>query len=776
MLSSSRFGGKKGSPTAAVSPGGQAFDFNDVPPIREPSQDGHGEEDERDSDRITYATYMWDSQDDSVRRRDRQIEENIRMLSGQQWSVFNPRLGRFIDVTNWMTSDEKKWRQRPVFNRLLPWFIITHARMTENPPIVTFIPGPDRDDAMLASTLDVIFKKKWREINMASVWDRASAWLIPSGTVYLQSTINLRRGEFIQFAGQPQEEDMEGLTPEQQELLSGLDEEQEVGYDEQGAPMFGEDGQPMGGEEGHFERKGDLDVAVHNAVQVRGEWTEAPWHEKSWHLTRTFHSTNEIMELYGVNVEGYQVPNQGGSDTGIAERFNYGSGYFGAADPNTIGSDFSTNVVIPQPTVEVFTLWHRPAKYAGMEEGPDEPGGRLLVVTRTQVLHDSTRPVAYRYTSPIRQFTFVNLPGRPAGGTTPQESMNQPQRMYNRTAAGLLEHTNLSVNPIKIIDSQSGLEERQVTNRPGLGLSVNRRANIPPFEWVAPPPLSPDVYRTLEFLRQEIDELGNLEGTEGGSPTEDASGELVKELRFNSDRFLGPTMRRSAEEFGRMVEDWIAIFPALYDDEEILSYAGADNVARTIMVRPDLFESASVNVQADVESMLPEGRGERQKNITALYSNGLFGMPGTPAAVSQFFELSRFPHLGRAGKFGGIHRITADQENGKLLQGMPAQELPVFEWYNDQVHLMSHEEFMASPEFLELDPQQQQQFVMHRQMHIMNIMMKASQMAEASPEGSAGPSAGGEGGSPPSESQPSEPGAAALPEGESESPTGPTLE
>jgi len=763
----------KGSPTVALSPGGQAFDFDDIPDIRQPSEDGHGESDDDDRKRITWATYMWDSQDDSVRRRDRQIEENIRMLSGQQWSVFNPRLGRFIDVTRWMTTDEKKWRQRPVFNRLLPWFIITHARMTENPPIVTFVPGPDRDDAMLAATLDVIFKKKWREINMAEVWDRASAWLIPAGTTYLQSTINLRKGDFVTFEGQAGEEDMEGLTEEQVQALDGLDGN--IGFSAEGKPQFDDSGEPVGPEGAHVERRGDLDVQVLNAVQVRGEWGPDPWHEKSWHMTRTFHTTNEIFELYGIKVEGYQVPNQGGSDTGILERFIYGSGYFGAADPNTIGSDFSTNVVIPEPTVEVFTLWHRPAPFAGMEEGPKQPGGRLLVVTREKCLHDSPRPLAYPYTSPIRRFEFVRLPGRPAGGTTPQEAMNQPQRMYNKTAAGLLEHTNLSTNPIKIIDAQSGLNERQVTNRPGLGLKVTRRANIPPFEWVAPPPLSPDVYRTLEFLRQEIDELGNLVGTEGAAPTEDASGELVKELRFNSDRFLGPTMRRAAEEFGRMVEDWIVIFPALYDEEDILAYAGEDNVARTIMVYPDLFESASVNVQADVESMLPEGRGERQKNITALYANGLFGPPGTPAATNAFFELSRFPHLGRAGKFGGIHRITADQENGKMLQGVPAMEIPVFEWYDDLVHLMSHEEFMSSPEFLELDPVVQQQFVMHRQMHIMNIQMKAAEMAP--PPGGVplegGTGGGGGGGGPDATSSEVAPGPGALPGSQGESPLGP---
>ena len=228
-LEASRFGGKRGAPNTAVAPGGQSFDFKEIPHVRAESQDGHGEPDEDDNNRIAYATYLWDSQDDSVRRRDRQIEENIRMLAGQQWSVFNQRLGRFVDVTSWMTNDEKKWRQRPVFNRLLPWFIITHARMTENPPIVTFQPGPDRADSMLAETNDIIFKSKWRDVKMSEVWDRASAWLIPSGTVYLESGINTKKGKFVQFEGRPDDEELGGLEPDQRAAVEGFDGN--VGFD-----------------------------------------------------------------------------------------------------------------------------------------------------------------------------------------------------------------------------------------------------------------------------------------------------------------------------------------------------------------------------------------------------------------------------------------------------------------------------------------------------------------------------------------------------------------
>jgi len=706
----------------------QAFSFKNIPDIRpEPTAD-----DAKDSERIAWSSFLWDSQDEALRIRDRMIEENVRMLAGQHWTVFNNRIGRFVDVTQWMTDEERRWRQRPVFNRLLIWFILTHARMTENPPILTFTPGPDRIDAELAATEDILWKTKWREVGMSEVWDRASAWLIPSGTVYTRSRLDLEKGELRDRVARTQ---LPMMGPEGEPMMDEYgsaqmsDEMNNVPLDEDFNPLMQmtPDG-PMTTGEAHQDRTGDLTVDVFSALQVRGEWSPKPWHEKRWHMVRTFLSPAEIWEHWGVDASGEATTTPDG--TGRLERLLFGKGFFGAADA-FFGSDFA-QAQMPEQLVEVFELWHRPANYPkaqGMRETKQSPGGRLLINTRTKVLFDDARPVRFKYTSPIRKYTFVNLPGRPGGGSTPQEAMNGAQRSYNRGWAQILEYRNLCTNPKGVLDSQSGLEESEITNEPGVWHVATRRQGVPAMEFIAPPPLGQDVYQTQALLLNEITDIGALAGTEGDAPTEDASGELVKELRFNSDRFLGPTMRRTVEEMSRMGEDWMAMMPLIFDQEELLSYAGDDNVARTITVMPEMFEEGKVNVIPDIESMLPEGRGERQKNIATLYVQGLFGMPGTPDAIKRFFELSSFPHIDRAKKFGGIDRITADQENGQLLQGADPREVAVLEWYDDGIHLMQHEEFMKSPEFLKQPLQIQKAFEFHRQMHIINIQLKVAEIA-----------------------------------------------
>jgi len=749
------------------------FTWKDIPPLRSaPDQP-----DDQDSNRIAWVTYLWDAQDELLRIRDRMIEENLRMLAGQQWTVYNNRIGRFVDVTRWMTDEEKRWRQRPVFNRLLLWFMITHARMNENPPIITFLPGPDRLDAETAVTEDIIWKAKWREVGMADVWDRASAWLIPSGTMYLRSRIDDEKGKLVPRMARSE---VPIIGPDGQPLMTENGEPQmtpeefdDVPLDEQFNPLkqMTPDGLMQTGE-AYAERKGDLAVDVFNALQVRGEWSPRPWHEKRWHMIRTFLTPQEIMERWGVDTIGEAETTPDG--TGALERLLFGKGFFGSADA-FFGADFA-NASMPEQLVEVFEFTHRPVKRLPtapeMQETQDSPGGRMILCTRKKCLVDDVRPIRFKYTSGIRRFEFIRVPGRPGGGTTPQEAMNGAQRAYNRGWSQVLEHRNLVTNPKGVIDAMSGVEETDIDNEPGTFHVVNRRPGVPAIEWVAPPPLGQDVYQTQALLLNEINDLGALAGTEGDAPTEDASGELVKELRFNADRFIGPTMKRSVEEFARMAEDWMAMMPLVFDQEELFSYAGEDNMARTILVVPNMFAEGKVNVVPDIESMLPEGRGERQQRITALYANGLFGQPGSPEAIKRFFDLSSFPHLDRARKFGGVHRVTAEQENGQLLQGMNPQQIPVFEWYDDAVHLMVHEDFMASPEFLKQNDQIRKAFEFHRGMHIINIQLKVAQM---SPPGAPGPApSGSQEGQPEPTSEPGGPPGSieSAPRGQTEVPTG----
>lgn len=684
-------------------------------PIREAPDQG----DAYDGKRVERFNREWTALDDLYRHYNRQVEENVRMLSGQQYSIYHPVLGLWIDPTDFMTDEERRWRQRPVFNRILPWYIVTHARMTENSPILTFNAGPDRIDAELAEVMDIAQKTLWREVGMVDQLDRLASWMIVGGRAHLFSRIDTNKGPLREWRGVADLPIVDAYgdpipDPNHPTGFAHEPDVENVPFDAQGNPLarVTPDGPQQTGEP-HMEPEGVLKVDVLSPLQVRGSWGPTPWHEKRCHYIMQYLTVEEVYALTGREVA--PEIKGGAGDIGELERVLFGTGFYGAADskltPN-LSSAAST-----EGYVQVLSRWEAPCQYGGMEQTDDSPGGRVTIVTRKECLIDSVRPANYPYTSPLRTFEFVRIPGRM--GSTPQEALNPVQRAYNEGYARIQEHVNLLSNPKTIIDSQTKINARNWTNEPGQAVKVARRPNVPAVEYLTAPPLGEDVYKLQQMLLQELTDLGNLHGTQGDPPAPDASGELVKELRFNSDRFLGPTLRREVEELARMVEDWQQILPLMWDAEKILSYAGDDNVARTIVVMPYMFQKGKVNIQPDIESMLPEGRGERQAKVYKMYLDGLLGVPGSPQALKRFYELAHFPHLSRVAKPGGVDRTTAEQENGQLVQGADPRTIPVYEWYDHDVHLMILEEFMKSPEFKKQTPQIQNGFVFHRQAHTM---------------------------------------------------------
>jgi hypothetical protein len=691
------------------------------------------------ADRMKLVNSGWSMFDDLVRQQNRTIEENVRMLAGQHHSIFHPVFGRFLDVTEWMPRDELKWRTRPTINRLLPWYMITHARMTENTPIVTFVPGPDEHDAALAELLDIAVKTAWWEANMEDVHDRLMAQLIVAGRGHLASRINPNKGPLRKWMGEglvpivdPYGQPLLGGDGGQEPLFKQMNEG--VPFDKSGNPVAQYRQYPDGGGElvptgeAHQTRVGQIEVDVLSAIQVRGSWGPQPWHQKRVHFVKSYHTPEEVYEMFGVEIEPNIRAGQV-SDIGELERILYGTGFYGSNNGEFANQTTATNT---EGYVEITQRWEQPCSYEGMEQTDESAGGRWTVTTPNRLIRDGVRPCAFPYTSNINTFEFVRVPGRP-GGTTPQEALNPVMRQYNEGYGRIGDHVKLSTNPKHVIDSGSGMKSGQFTNRPGEGYILTRRPNVPAIEYIAPPSLGKDVYQLQEMLRGELDDLGFMIGAQDpGNAGE--SGEKLKEARFNTDRYMGPTMRRAAGEYGRVFETWMPLFAMIWDMPTAISYAGDDNIARTISVFPEMFREGKVNVRPDVESMLPEGRGEKQDKVYKFYMDGLFGEPGSPEALRKFWESIQMPHLGRVGKPGGIDRTTAEQENGKILLGAQAQDIPVYEWYDDAVHLAVHEQYMKSPEFLKIDPAIQDQFAMHRQAHLFNqsnkVMQAATQQAQ----------------------------------------------
>jgi hypothetical protein len=719
------------------------------PPVRQ-WNGTHGAEDGFDADRVKLVRDRWSGQNAALLRRDRTIEENIRMLAGRQWDVWSPVYGSFVDPTRYMSDSERRWRQRPVVNLLQYWFLMTHARVTETPPIITFQPASaDRKDAQLAEVMDTVFKTLWLgDLNMDDVTTRAAAWLIAAGETYLETCAEYGSDQFMlkgpatlsmqaqdgstieRDTGEPVPYGRDGVA------LASLVEQDggEYGYD---VPDF--DAEGYEGESPAYVHEGTPKVNVYSPLEIRAEWgANIPWIDKRWIVIRRYLPVEVVKARWGIEVVADSTGAAGdiSGGAGALQSMLFGAGHFQAVGNNTMGSGDDQSAAESYVTVD--TMWEKPTEQTPEDQDEEFPaGGRLLIVTPTHVLHDSMRPFKTKAAGPIQRAQFVQMPGRAGLGSTPLEQMVPIQKTYNRGWAQILEHRNRCTNPILVCDENSGVSD-QVTNLPGQKITADFGVSQQPAYYLSPPALPGDVWRTQEMLFDLLMRLGSISGSDGQAPTDDASGELVAQLRFNSDRPVSIAVRSMAYALAGVADDLVAVLPTCWPADKIITTAGEDNVLRTVSVLPEMWDG-HVNVRPDITSAIPESQPARQAKLERWWMQGAFGDPMTQGRQT-FLEMVNFPNIARALRAeGGVDKVTCERFLTMLSQGAPAQSIPLIPQYNYQVFIGVTRDHMAAPEFLQYEEPVKKEFLMFFEILLMAAATAAQMAASAqAPVASAG--------------------------------------
>lgn len=666
------------------------------------------EPDANDPLRLAVVRDRWTAQDEAYLNIARTAEEHIRCLAGRQWDVWSDLLGKFVDPLRYMSDEERRWRQRPVLDFLGFWYMVTLSKVTENQPVVGFLPAnADEHSAMLAEVMDPIWKHLFDTCEMPDRIVHAMAWGLATGESYFITRPDFTIGEERELRG-PAVLSLESENGPIERVI------EDAPYGPDGTPLAElvptEDGDAdvLYGGDPFTQRKGGLAVEVATVLEVRSEWGNTiPWNRKRWFIHRWFLSPEEVESRYGVKVDPdtYHGGDESGTP-GYLERLLFGSGYFGAArgaqGPDFGVQDAGNTTKAKDGLVCGYTMWERPcAEY---------PEGRLLVIGGDTVLHDGPRPFRTECAGPIRRVQMMPLPGRPVG-STPLEKMVPLQKRLNRIEAQIAEHTNLCTNPILLVNEGSGIDTEEFTARPG-AIIPHRDTQGDAAKWLSPPSLSQDVWRHKADIREHLFTIGSITGNEGKAPTASPSGELIQQLRYNADRPLSPFTRSLELATTGVAEDMLAILPTIWTEEEVIHYAGEDNIVRTVTVTPELFDG-SVRARPVMESAAPETREKRQERVAAMFQMGLFGDPMGEEAKQRFLELSRFPELTRAAKPGGVHRVMATRNLGALLRGAQAEMIPILPVYNLDVHLGVVSEYVAGPDYLALGPQVQEQVTLY---------------------------------------------------------------
>ena len=622
----------------------------------------------------------------------RQVEENVRNLAGRQFDAYVPELDQFVDLSSVYLPGDERWRRAPVLNWLSShWFVLHLAKLTENLPILGAMPATgDTRDAMTAALFDPFFKYQWNQMRMPELQFRLFGWVLAAG----ETTCYLR---WDPTKGPPSDYYGADTLP-----LGQQNAQADSPYLQQGT---------------YREKLGDFTCDVLCPTSIL--WPYGPWpHWAAPFVMREYLlHVDEARARFGapdLEPDGDLVGND------LLARMEYTSFYGNSGSPGSAswsswGSQWNTAL---RDMVRCREYWGR--------ETPVQPYGRLTVATRSRLLFDDINPYVIpgereKVILPFFRFQKPGLPFRQEG-LSDVENLSPIQRAYNRGWAGALDYSDYNEQPPMFYNANIVPDDQiESLSRVGARVGVTGDPNAA-AAYLHVPPIPASITQNLQGLREMMETLGNAgRGGQGNAVTNDASGELQREVRFDADRPDGATLRLASYEWARFGETLVDMAAVCMEDERILAIAGEDQALNFVTVRPDLF-MGRVNVYPLPESSVIETRQDKQMRLKDAMMTAAELMAVNPQMATLFLKQMGYPNIHGALVQGSEAERLAERQIVEMVQS--GQLAPVLPEQDHGAHVATVTKYMQGLAYRNLPDPIKQVLRMYRLLHEMAGMQE----------------------------------------------------
>ncbi len=642
----------------------------------------------------------------------KEVEESVRMLSGRHWDQYLDTLGDFLDLSTLIPDD--RWRQYPTFNWLAHYYKMHLSKLTENLPSIGFVPGSaDWDDARLAALMEPVWKHEWRQMGMAELMFGLYGWVIVAGRGLTKLRWDPDRGPVEEYRGSAVLELLGADNTITQRQLSnapfvqGHDPgswEPALVRDDQGQIVLDDDGQPQFGR-GFSTRLGDLACDVLIPISVVVPAGPEPFDQKPWYTQEYLLDVDEVERRTGVRVEPDALDTGDDLFLSLAYGANYG-----------MPSNFLRASGMSLPDRQALKGLKRIREH-WRRDIPGDPllhRGRLTLVTKEGVVYDDVNPFWVegeheQTVLPFDAFDAVRYPWRQEG-TSDLEVIKPLNRALNRRYAGMQDAIEFNEQPTTVwnraIITEQDLEK---VNLPGAQILGDLNPALGP---IADRLDSVDLPRGSAELADRLMNFMQLFGSqplasEGQPATEDASGELQREVRYDTDRVWGATLRAHSYVWPRIAIKMQHILAVCMEDYRLVTLGGEDNAVTFLELGREMFHGA-VDAVPQPESQVLESRQDKQNRVLLLLKAGIIETPQQAAAVLNY------PDLTRALRPGGQAYALQERETLELILG---QDPPVLAEHDHAAHLACLGTFFQTPFARELDEVTLERIRMHKWMH-----------------------------------------------------------
>ena len=351
---------------------------------------------------------------------------------------------------------------------------------------------------------------------------------------------------------------------------------------------------------------------------------------------------------------------------------------------------------------------------------PSEPQGKYCVVAGGQLMKEAkTMPLGMGNLEnpyPVVEFFDQNVPGQ-FWPPTLAEQLVDLQREYNLLRSKLAENLRLMAFPKLLVAKQHQVARAAWTSEPGEIVEYVGAPNLPPPTPWYPPAVNSDIWRALELIQKEFDDLTQIYPVAEGSAGQTKSGFQVNLLQEAADMVHGPDIRAHELSVEESCVKIRRIIKQFYDAPRLVSALG-----KTYLPEVFEFSASQIDEMADivieVGSALPTLKAARQEAVMMLYRERLLGDPMSPQVQRTALSLLEMGGIEEAYDLSKDDESQARMENRLCSQGMVAKVQRPHIWEDHQVHWDMHCAFLKSEEFRQLDPMIQQQYKAHCVLHL----------------------------------------------------------
>lgn len=595
---------------------------------------------------------------------------NMAYYLGDQWLYWNRgRLER---------PKLDPWRFLSIDNRIQPVVRTEIAKMTKQQPAFQVTPQTGDDvDIASAKLAEQILEYLWDEVELRSRLIDALTWSRVVGSGFWKIFWDKSVGEGSQVLVAPDgkpalDENGRPLKPESipPEMLAELQN--------QGVQVV-----PI--------NQGDVAVEVRSPFEIFPDPLAKNLHECEWLFEETVKSPDYVFKKYGVNAEADSGPSLGVVESRIWSQF----------DQQKTG-------------VRVREFWCRPNR-----EYPN--GCRSVIIGDKIVAHEDNPFDAMPYV----MFRNIEIPGRFWPDSVVKQ-LRGPQTELNKIKSQILENAARIGNPAIMTSRQAGVE---YSGQPGERIFYDSTVQDAMPRYLQPAEVPAYVREQITRVEESIREIsGQHEITSGNVPAGVTAASAINLLLEQDDTRLGPAiydMEGAIARAGRKITKLVAQF---YSTERTIAIAGDEGTWDIFGFRGGMLNgNTKVDVQAG--SAMPRSKAAKQAAMNDILH--LFIQNGVAFDSKNLAKYLRDMEVGGLERLIDQYSIDETQvayENNRLSMGEPLMINP---FDNDEAHLSGHKDFQKSGKFRQLDPQIQQLFQQHVDMHQQRVdEMQQAQMQQ----------------------------------------------